>query len=231
MYDMIKSIVESYSFWIIVLGVIGIIQRKQQGEPPEWRKRAFTKEQQILVNTQYQEYRKEVYKDYPQVEAFERNKKRWALLLTLMYFITAVLRTFAYGEAEGISGISMSIVISIFFQLFGCLIILGVFLMSMGSKWKLAFLLYVYGIVQLIPNILIFLNGKINSSEMFRRVYIEGFKYYPMTVIADLLSTVYIVLILLTAVWLTAFKQNRELAKQSDVLNTQINRDFTPTVI
>lgn len=117
MYDMIKSMLQSYSFWIIVLGVIGVIQREQQGEPPEWRKRALTKEQQILVNTQYQAYRKEVYKDYPQVETFERNKKRWALLLTLMYFIAAVLRTFAYGEAEGTSGVSMSMVISIFVQL------------------------------------------------------------------------------------------------------------------
>lgn len=52
-----------------------------------------------------------------------------------------------------------------------------------------------------------------------------------MTVVADILSIVYTVLILLTAVWLTAFKRNRELAKQSDVLNAQINRDFTPTGI
>lgn len=231
MYDMIKSMLEGYSFWIIVLGVVGMIQRKQEGEPPEWKKRALTKEQQILVNTQYQAYRKEVYKDYPQVERFERNKKRWALLLALLYFITAVLRTFAYGEASGVSGASTAMVISFFFQLCGSLIILGVFLMAMGPKWKFAFLLYVYGIVQLIPNILLFLNGEINSWETFKWAYIEGFKYYPVTVIADLLSAVCIVLILLTAVWLTAFKRNRELAKQSDVLNTQINRDFTPTGI
>lgn len=231
MYGMISSMLQSYSVWIIVLGVIGMAQKQQEGEPPKWRKRALTKEQQVLVHAQYKAYRKELYKDYPKVEQFERYKRIWAFILTLLYFITAVLRTFAYGEAEGTSGVSMAMVFSIFFQLCGSLIILGVFLTAMGPKWKLAFLLYFYGIVQLIPNILLILNGQIGSWEMFRRVYIEGFQYYPVTVIADLLSTVCIVLILLTAVWLTAFKRNRELAQQSDMLNTQLKKDFTPTGI
>lgn len=231
MYDTIKSMVESYSFWIIILGVIGIIQRKQEGEPPEWRKRALTKEQQMLVSTQYQAYRKEVYKDYPQVEKFERNKKRWALLLTLIYFIIAVLNIFLANKATGTSAAPFGMGISFLVLLGGSLIVFGVFLMATGPKWQLALLLYVIGIGQIISRIYSFVAAGMDSWDKIRLSYIEVFRMLPVVFVADILEMIFTVLILLTAVWLTAFKRNRELAKQSDMLNTQINRDFTPTGI
>lgn len=231
MYDIIRSMVGSYSFWIIVLGIIGVIQRKQEGEPPEWRKRALTKEQQMLVNTQYHAYRKGIYKDYPQVETFERNKKIWAAFLTLIYFVTYVLNIFATIKVTRTSATFLGIAISFLVLLGGSLIVFGVFLMAMGPKWQLALLLYVIGIGQIISRLYTFVTTGIDSWDKIRSSYIEIFRIFPMAFVADILIVVFTVLILLTAVWLTAFNRNRELAKQSDVLNTQINRDFTPTGI
>lgn len=231
MYSTLSSMLQSYGFWIIILGIMGMAQKKQEGEPPEWRKRALTKEQQIRVNEQYKAYRKELYKDYPTVDKFEMHKRIWAFSLVLIHFITAVLRYFALSESTGTSAAPAAMVVSLFFQLCGSMIILGVFFTAMGPKWKYAFLLYVIGIVQLVSYISSFVNGGLDSWEMFLRVYIQGFRYYPVTVIADLLSILYTILILLTAVWLTAVKRNRELAEQSDALNMQIKRDFIPTGI
>ena len=231
MYDTISTMLQSYGFWIIILGIMGMAQKKQEGEPPEWRKRALTREQQIRVNEQYKAYRKELYKDYPTVDKFEIHKRIWAFSLTLIYFITAVLRNFALRESTGTAAAPAAMVISIFFQLCGSMIILGVLFTAMGPRWKYAFLLYVIGIVQLVSYISTFVNGGLNSWDLFLQVYIQGFQYYPVTVIADLFSILYTVLILLTAVWLTAFKHNRELAEQSNALNMQIKHDFTPTGI
>lgn len=231
MYDIIRLTVGSYAFWIIVLGVIGLIQRKQEGEPPEWRKRALTKEQQILVNAQYHEYRKGVYKNYPQVETFERNKKLWAAFLTLIYFVTYVLNLFATIKVTGISATLLGIGVCFLVLLGGSLIVFGVFLMAMGPKWQLALLLYVIGIGQIISRLYTFVTTGIDSWDKIRSSYIEIFRILPVAFVADILVMVFTALILLTAVWLTAFKRNRELAKQSDILNAQLNRDFTPTGI
>lgn len=231
MYSMLSSMLQSYGFWIIILGIIGMAQKKQAGEPPAWRQRALTKEQQILVSKQYKVYRQEVYRDYPQVDRFEKIKRTWAFSLTLIYFITAVMRIFALNESMGMSAAPAAMALSIFMQFCGSWIILGLLLTAMGPKWKFAFLLYFIGIVQLISYISTTINSGIDSWDMFRLVYVQGFHYYPISVIADLLSMVYTVLLLLVAVWLTVFKSNRELAEQSDELNTQMNKNFVPTGI
>lgn len=65
----------------------------------------------------------------------------------------------------------------------------------------------------------------------FLKYRLEDFWNTPLQTGALCLPLINGVITLLTAVWLTAFKRNRELAQQSDALNTQINNDFTPTGI
>lgn len=49
---------------------------------------------------------------------------------------------------------------------------------------------------------------------------------FPAVFGADILAMVFNVFILLTAVWLTAFKRNRKLAELSDALDRKTKYDF-----
>ena len=49
---------------------------------------------------------------------------------------------------------------------------------------------------------------------------------FPAVFGADILTMVFNVFILLTAVWLTAFKRNRKLAELSDALDRKTKYDF-----
>lgn len=222
MYYIILSMFFTYSTWTVILGIIAMVKRRQ--EPPEWREHGLTREQQVLEHTQYLTYRKEVYKNYPRLEMFEQNKKIWAYFLTLVYFLTYVLKIFAVIEENRESVTMLGIVISFLVLIGGSSIVLSVFLTAMGPKWKLAFLLYVIGIGQIIVRIYTFI--EIDSWDMFWSVYTEGFQMFPAVFGADILAMVFNVFILLTAVYLTAFKRNRKLAEQSDALDRKIRRDF-----
>ena len=221
LYAIIMSVFGKLSFWVIVLGVIGIVQKRSQGELPEWRRRTLTREQQILVNTQYRAYKEEIYKDYPKVEQFEKKKKIWAGCLTFLYFLAIVLPFSAVPVTP------FSIGVGIMLCIVGCVIIYGAFLTVMGPKWKYAFALYVIALAQVI-SFLRMMGGSLFMILAFLQHSFEDFWDAPLQTGALCLPLINGVLTLLTAVWLTAFKRNRELAQQSDELNTQINNDFTP---
>lgn len=224
MYDVIQSIFFTYSIWTVILGIIAMVKRQQ--EPPEWRERGLTREQQVLENAQYLAYKKEVYKNYPQIEMFEQNKKIWAYFLTLVYFITYVLNIFAAIEVNRESATMLGIAVSFLVLIGGSTIVLNVFLVAMGPKWKLSILLYVIGIGQIIIRIYTFIDSGIDSWGKFWLAYKEGFQMFPAVFGADILTMVFNVFILLTAVWLTAFKRNRKLAELTDALNRKTKRDF-----
>lgn len=224
MYDIIQSMFFTYSVWTVILGIIAMVKRQQ--EPPEWRERGLTREQQVFENAQYQTYRKEVYKNYPRLEMFEQNKKIWAFFLTLVYFITYGLTILATIEVNRESATMLGIVVSFLVLIGGSTIVLSVFLVAMGSKWKLAFLLYVIGIGQIIIRIYTFIGSGIDSWDKFWLGYSEGFRIHPAVFGADILAMVFNVFILLTAVWLTAFKRNRKLAELSDALDRKTKYDF-----
>lgn len=224
LYAIIMSVFEKLSFWVIVLGVIGIVQKRSQGELPEWRRRTLTREQQILVNTQYRAYKEEIYKDYPKVEQFEKKKKIWAGCLTFLYFLAIVLPFSAVPVTP------FSIGVGIMLCIVGCVIIYGAFLTVMGPKWKYAFALYVIALAQVI-SFLRMMGGSLFMILAFLQHSFENFWDAPLQTGALCLPLINAVITLLTAVWLTAFKRNRELAQQSDELNTQISNDFAPTGI
>ena len=224
MYDIIQSMFFTYSTWTVILGIIAMVKRRQ--EPPEWRERGLTREQQVLEHTQYLTYRKEVYKNYPRLEMFEQNKKIWAYFLTLVYFLTYVLNILAIIEVNRESVTIPSIILGLLVLIGGSSIVLSVFLVAMGPNWKLAILLYVIGIGQIIIRVYTFIDSGIDSWENFWLGYGEGFRIQPVVFGADILAMVFNVFILLTAVYLTAFKRNRKLAEQSDALDRKIRRDF-----
>lgn len=158
-----------------------------------------------------------------------RIKKIWAFFLTLVYFITYVLNIFAVIETDGVSATSLgilSIVVAFLVLIGGSTIVLSVFLVAMGPNWKLAFLLYVIGIGQIIIRIYTFIGSGIDSWDKFWLGYSEGFRIYPAVFGADILTMVFNLFILLTAIWLTAFKRNRKLAELSDALDRKTKYDF-----
>ena len=224
MYDIIQSMFFTYSTWTVILGIIAMVKRQQ--EPPEWRERGLTREQQVLEHTQYLTYRKEVYKNYLRLEMFEQNKKIWAYFLTLVYFLTYVLNILAIIEVNRESATTPGIILSFLVLIGGSSIVLSVFLVAMGPNWKLAILLYVIGIGQIIIRVYTFIDSGIDSWENFWLGYSAGFRIQPVVFGADILAMVFNVFILLTAVYLTAFKRNRKLAEQSDALDRKIRRDF-----
>lgn len=224
MYDIIQSMFFTYSVWTVILGIMAMVKRQQ--EPPEWRERGLTREQQVLENAQYQTYRKEVYKNYPRLEIFEQNKKIWAFFLTLVYFFTYVLNILATIEVNRESATTLGIVVSFLVLIGGSTIVLSVFLAAMGSKWKQAFLLYVIGIGQIIIRIYTLIGSGMDSWDKFWLGYSEGFRIHPAVFGADILAMVFNVFILLTAVWLTALKRNRKIAELSDALDRKTKYDF-----
>lgn len=224
MYYIIISVFGELSFWVILLGVIGMMQKRSQGELPEWRKRALTKDQQILVNTQYRAYKEEIYKNYPEVERFERNKKIWAGCLTFLFFLATAL---GYSRMPATP---LDIGIGIMLCLVGCVIVFGVFVTAMGPNRKYAFILYVIALGQII-SFWRMMGGSLFMILAFLKHSLEDFWDAPLQTGALCLPLINGVITLLTAVWLTAFKRNMELARQSEELNIQINRDFTPTGI
>ena len=224
MYYIIISVFGELSFWVILLGVIGMMQKRSQGELPEWCKRALTKDQQILVNTQYRAYKEEIYKNYPEVERFERNKKIWAGCLTFLFFLATAL---GYSRMPATP---LDIGIGIMLCLVGCVIVFGVFVTAMGPNRKYAFILYVIALGQII-SFWRMMGGSLFMILAFLKHSLEDFWDAPLQTGALCLPLINGVITLLTAVWLTAFKRNMELARQSEELNIQINRDFTPTGI
>lgn len=219
LYAIIMSVFGKLSFWVIVLGVIGIVQKRSQGELPEWRRLTLTREQQILVNTQYRAYKEDIYKDYPKVEQFEKKKKIWAGCLTFLHFLAIVLPFFAVPVTP------FSIGVGIILCIVGCVIIFGVFVTVMGPNRKYAFILYVIALGQVI-SFWRMMGGSLFMILAFLQHSLEDFWNTPLQTGALCLPLINAVITLLTAVYLTAFKRNRKLAEQSDALDRKIRRDF-----
>lgn len=184
---------------------------------------AYTKEQQALAREQFASYRKTVYADHPQVERFETIKKRIILFLLFSSFLLLFAKVCFASKTMSISIIAF---IPGFLTAFG---INAIFLLcAMGPKWKMAFFLYLL----ILKDILSAVNTLhtqlgIDSFEKLLRIYINSFQQNPLAVGMDVLSWIYILLVLIAAIWLTLIPTSRELAKQSEVLQMQL-KNFTP---
>lgn len=162
---------------------------------------------------QYQEFRKSLYKEYPDVERFEKKKMRMGMFLLcyclVLYIVKAFVLNFSiYLIFKGlITGFGVSMIF---------------ILAAMGSKWRIACGLYFLTFWQLITYAQIFYTAKLTSWERFRFAYIDGFSQYPLQISLDYLTWLMTLLILGFAMWLTLVPANRRMADQSDVISQQL---------
>lgn len=70
----------------------------------------------------------------------------------------------------------------------------------------------------------------INSWGEFVQRCTENFRYYPLEIGTDILSMIYALLLLLTAMCLTLIPRNRRLAEQTNILYEQVMK-FIPNDI
>lgn len=222
-------------YFLLIFGAIHLITRKararrknEEAELPEWRRKPLTKAQQPIVREQYIAYKAEVYRNYPEAARFEKNRRGWTVFILLFYLVTAIMRGCA-RLTLGVYG-NVGIVPMIIGVLAGYLIGASLVFVSI-ERSKITVLLYVIGLAQLVSYMWSFSKAGIDTWEMFVQTNISGFQYYPLSVMANILSIIYSLLLLLTAVWLTAIKRNRKLAEQVDTLNERIKKEFKPTGI
>lgn len=201
-------------------------KQKKNGErqTPAWNRKSLTKEQQALVKEQYQAYRRKLYEGYPQVDRFERNKKRWIGFLILMRLFLLLVVTCMQGRTMGVSWVLLVIG-----MIWGALPSLLILLIAMAPKWQFACILYLLGAQQVLNFVNMLSEIGVQSWGDFSWVVTEGFKQNPLLVSLDVISWIYVLLILLTAVWLTLLPRSRKLAAKSDELNAQM-KDFLPKI-
>ncbi|MCI9185608.1 MAG: hypothetical protein HFG61_12260 [Lachnospiraceae bacterium] len=171
------------------------------------------------LQQQYKEYRQSLYKDCPQVEVFEKKKRGWFMFLmafSLALQCTKVLVLWQMARPPivilllgGILGLGMN------------LIFLAA---SMGTKWRMAFILYLWFFYNAYQIATAFLKQGVNSWEAFVEAYVDGFFQYPLAVSSDVLSWIFILLLLPTAMWLTLVPANRKMAEQSDQIYNQMKQ-------
>lgn len=165
-----------------------------------------------------EDFRRELYQDHPEAEAFQRAKGRWLKFMLLYCLALQVLKAVAVGQQSG----------PLWALILGAVIGLGmhaIFLAAgMGPKWKLAWVLYLWGGYHLF----LFCRQAVwsqaaggLSAETVVRAWGVMFRMAPLAALADLFHLVFLVLILLTALWLTALPKSRTLAAEAEPLEEQ----------
>lgn len=220
---------------VLVFGAIHLIARrakarreKEEAELPEWRRKPLTREQQPIVREQYLAYKAEVYKDYPDEARFEKNRHRWAVFIVLVYLIISIVRSWTTIITDVNLNANMGITVAV--ALASCLV--GALLIfALIENRKLTVLLYVIVLMQIVSYLRSFSEFGISSWDELVQAHVSSFRYSPLPVISNILTAIYSLLLLITALWFTVIRRNRELAEQVEMLNDKIKREFKPTGI
>ena len=220
---------------VLVFGAIHLIARrakarreKEEAELPEWRRKPLAREQQPIVREQYLAYKAEVYKDYPDAARFEKNRHRWAVFIVLVYLIISIVRSWTTitTDVNLNTNVGVTVIVALASCLVGALLILALI-----ENRKLTVLLYVIVLMQIVSYLRSFSEFGIGSWEELVQAHVSAFRYSPLPVVSNILSAVYSLLLLITALWFTVIRRNRELAEQVEMLNDKIKREFKPTGI
>lgn len=175
------------------------------------------------IKASYQAYRDSVYAAFPQVKQFEEKKKRWLTFLIFYLIFICLAKAGMYFSLTGGN--------SLIFILVGVLIGIApnvIFLLAaMTPKWKVSIVLYLPAAQFLIKISQALSRGGANEITMFFNAYIHGITEYPLIVGLDVLSWLLVLLITVTAVWLTAIPRNRELADLSEELSEKVKKHIT----
>lgn len=166
----------------------------------------------------YKEYRQSLYRDYPEVDRFEKRKRRWFWFLFLYCLLLGILRA-VFLRQMGASLVALVV---------GTVMGTGMHLIflagAMGWRWKVACILYLWFLVNMVNLISTMARQGITSWEAFRWAYVDGFSQYPLAISCDVLSWGFILLLLPTAMWLTLVPANRRMAEESERLNEQLKQ-------
>lgn len=159
--------------------------------------------------------RAELYRDHPEAERFMKAKSRWLKFLLLFCFGLTLGKAVLLRTMNG-SGLGV--------LLFSVLMGFGmnaIFLAAgMGFRWKLAFILYgwaLYSLYRSLGPLIREAGSPARLAEAYRMLWDAA----PAAVVLDLLTLAFIILVLLTAAWLTLPPGNRRLAEEAEGLEGQ----------
>ena len=220
---------------VLVFGAIHLIARrakarreKEEAELPEWRRKPLTREQQPIVREQYMAYKAEVYKNYPEAARFEKNRHRWAVFIVLVYLIISIVRSWTTitTDVNLNANLGVTVVVALASCLIGALLIFALI-----ENRKLTVLLYVIALMQIVSYLRSFSEFGVGSWGELVQAHVSAFRYSPLPVVSNILSAAYSLLLLITALWFTVIRHNRERAEQVEELNDKIKKEFKPTGI
>ena len=177
------------------------------------------KEQYNELKEEVQAYKQFLYKDYPQVEKFENQKRTCIKFLLLLLFIYFILRICTL-QAVMDSNIFL-LAISTFIKADWIFL-----LAAMNPRWQFSLLLYIMALNNGWAFFSSLSNVGISSFGDFIQIYILGFQRSPFAAASDIMMIIYIIATFVVAVWLTLPPQNRKYAEQSQALNLKI-KEFT----
>lgn len=164
-------------------------------------------------------YKQSLYKDYPQVEKFEKRKRTCIKFLLLLLFIHVILRVYTLQSVSDYNIFLLFITTMIKVD--------WIFLLAaMSSRWQLSILLYLMALNNGWEFLSSLAGAGVSSFEDFIEIYRLSFQQFPLVAASDIIIVIYIIATFIVAGWLTLFPQNREYAEQSEILNLKI-KDFT----
>lgn len=177
----------------------------------------MTKEQQKQMRAQYKEYEETVYAGHLQVKKFVKLKKRWIGFLILFGLALSIFNNVLTTLMAGRAGMAILYTIAAAVAGFGVTLIF--LLASMSPNWRFAFFLFLAGagrFMSLYENVSRYYG--IHSPGEIIEVYVSAFARLPFLTILEILSWVYGLLLILTAIALAVPERSRALAEQSEVL-------------
>lgn len=174
------------------------------------------KEQYNAAKERYYACKESVYKDYPQVEKFEKTKKR--LLKTTLILCLILTLSHIYTIQNTASYNIFLVIIMSFLKTD------WIFLLAAGvPKWKVALGLYILTFSNISDCISSLTSNGVTSFEELVRIYSYIFHQFPLVAVSDALAIIYMILVLIFAIWLTVPSKNREMAELSEQLNMKIS--------
>lgn len=178
-------------------------------------RRKMSPEEARELQRTYQARRAELYREHPEAEAFQQSKSR-VLKFLLLY---CLLLSLGKAVLMGMNGGLIAALVVGFLVGFG---MNTIFLAAgMGPKWKLAFVLYGWALYNVYRSVDSLAGQGITSTSELAAAYRALFAAVPAAAVLDLLSWVFLVLVLLTAAWLTLPPKNRRLAEECEALEEQ----------
>lgn len=159
-----------------------------------------------------EDFRRELYRDHPEAEAFQRTKSRWLKFMLLYCLVLQALKAVVLGQA-GVPLWSLGLSAAMGLGMNAIFLAAG-----MGPQRKLAWVLYLWGgynlfhLSQSLWKLAQAWEGGLIQAwgEILHRT--------PLAALSDLFTLLFVILILLIALWLTAVPRNRVLAAESEPL-------------